>query len=153
MSIEVQAPVNKKQATTHVTTQIWVLPGKHILGDGIILEIPGFIIDILEPRSHQFISIQSLEEKGLRIEANIVMMCGCTISRNGLWDSEKMEIAALVSRNGETLKELPLELISENLFEGYFPTVEPGLYEIIIYAYDENTGNTGVDKVNYVVDE
>ena len=28
-----------------------------------------------------------------------------------------------------------------------------GQYELIVYAYDSRTGNTGVDKVNYVITE
>lgn len=74
--IEAYAPFNHKQSQVIVTTELWIIPGKHILGDGIILEIPGFIIDILEPRTHQFIPFNSLEDGKLKIRANIVMMCG-----------------------------------------------------------------------------
>lgn len=43
--------------------------------------------------------------------------------------------------------------VSTNLFEGSDLIDQPGNYELILYAYDKQTGNTGVDKVNYVIFE
>src|SRR5690606_25689654 len=55
VTIEVYAPFSKKQATAISSTQLWLIPGKDILGDGIILEVPGFVIDILSPQTHEII--------------------------------------------------------------------------------------------------
>lgn len=151
LHISVTAPVNQRQAAIEATTEVWAIPGKDILGDGIVLEIPGFIIDVLAPRTHQFISTGDLEDGLLPIEANVVMMCGCTISDGGLWDANKMEVRAIVKRDGELLAEVPLNIESSNLFKGSVAAKEGGLYEIVVYAYDPATGNTGVDKVNVVV--
>ncbi|MFQ5627958.1 MAG: hypothetical protein ACE5I1_04290 [bacterium] len=38
-------------------------------------------------------------------------------------------------------------------FQAEYPTEKPGVYEFIVYAYDANTGNTGVDRVSFVVGE
>ena len=149
--IEVFSPINNKQARITASTEIWLIPGKHILGDGVVLEIPGFIIDILNPRTHQFIELSSLENNTLKIQANIVMMCGCTISKNGLWDSEKMEVKAIIKHNGTKLTEITLNNMATNFFEGNLPIKEKGIYEAIVYAYSESTGNTGVDKVSYII--
>ncbi len=46
-----------------------------------------------------------------------------------------------------------MSLVSTNLFEGSYPIDAPGNYELVMYAYHEKTGNTGVDKVNYVIFE
>ena len=151
LHISVTAPVNQRQAAIEATTEVWAIPGKDILGDGIVLEIPGFIIDVLAPRTHQFISTGDLEGGLLSIEANVVMMCGCTISDGGLWDANKMEVKAIVKRDGELVGEVPLQIDSPNLFKGAVEAKEGGLYEIVVYAYDAATGNTGVDKVNVVV--
>jgi hypothetical protein len=37
------------------------------------------------------------------------------------------------------------------LFDGNTTMQLPGNYELIVYAYNSKTGNTGVDKVNYVL--
>lgn len=153
ITIEVYSPINNKQARVNASTELWLIPGKHILGDGIIIEISGFIIDILEPRTHHYISLTSVENKPFKLKANMVMMCGCPINKNGLWDSEQIEVKAIVKLNGELLTEVSLNLVSTNLFEGEFTINNTGQYEVIIYAYEERTGNTGVDKVNYVINE
>lgn len=149
--IEVVSPINKKQATVNVKTELWLIPGKHILGDGIIIEIPGFIIDILEPHTHKYISLTSVKDKPFKLRANIVMMCGCGISKGGLWDANKIEVKAIIKKDGKKLTEVSLQSVSTNLFEGEFSLTESGQYEATIYVFDENTGNTGVDKVNYVI--
>src|SRR5699024_6820804 len=42
LTIEAKAPINAKQAKVMSSTQLWVIPEKDILGDGVVLEIPGF---------------------------------------------------------------------------------------------------------------
>ncbi len=46
-----------------------------------------------------------------------------------------------------------MSLLLTNLFEGDYRINAAGNYELILYAYNEKTGNTGVDKVNYVIYE
>ncbi|MBK1896117.1 hypothetical protein [Chryseobacterium paridis] len=151
ISIEVLSPFNHKQAQAKVSTELWVIPGKDILGDGIILEIPGFIIDILKPRTHQYITLNSISGKPFQIQANIVMMCGCVIDKGGVWDSDKFETKVILNKDGKFVGESNLSLVSTNLFEGNISISTPGNYELFVYAFDPKTGNTGVDKINYVV--
>ena len=153
VSIEVTSPFNNKQAQAKVSTELWLIPGKDILGDGIILEVPGFIIDILKPRTHHYIPLSSVKGKSFKIQANIVMMCGCTISKGGLWNGDQIEVKGILKKDGATFREVPLSIISENLFEGEVVLDSAGQYELIIYAYDPASGNTGVDKVNYILSE
>jgi hypothetical protein len=153
VSIEVLSPFNNKQAQTRVSSEFWMIPGKDILGDGIIMEVPGFIIDILQPRTHQYIPLKSINGKPLQIQANIVMMCGCVIEKGGVWDSDKIETKAIINKDGKFVREVNLTLVSTNLFEGSFPVSRAGNYEIILYAFDPKTGNTGVDKINYVISQ
>lgn len=153
VKIEVFAPFHQKQATVTSTTELWLIPGKDIVGDGIIVEIPGFIVDVLQPRTHQFIALQSLERQKMTVQANIVMMCGCTVSKGGIWDSEDIEAKGIVKRNGKNVEEIDLALRSPNLFEGVLTVEDPGDYEVVVYAYNSASGNTGVDKIHFVVTE
>jgi len=153
VTIEVIAPFNQKQAQAIVSTELWLIPGKDILGDGIILEIPGFIIDIVKPQTHQNISLKTINDKPLQIQANIVMMCGCTIEKGGIWNSDEIEVKGILKKDGKNSKEITLSLISTNLFEGNLLINGTGNYELIVYAYHAKTGNTGVNKVNYILSE
>ncbi len=151
VTIEVNSPLNYKNAKVLASVQLWLIPGKHILGDGIIVEIPGFIIDILTPRTHQYISLNSVKNELFPIRTNIVMMCGCIISKGGTWDADEIEIKAVIKRNNKFVFEKPLKFVDVNLFEGTFKIEKEGKYEIIVYAYNPQTGNTGVDKINFVI--
>jgi len=153
VSIEEVSPYNHRQAQAKVSTELWLIPGRDIVGDGIILEIPGFIIDILKPRTHQYISLKAIKDNPFLIQANIVMMCGCVIEKGGVWNSDEIEVKSILKKDGEYIKEIIMSLTSTNLFEGSFLINTAGNYELILYAYNEKTGNTGVDKVNYVVYE
>ncbi|RNL92960.1 hypothetical protein ED312_02820 [Sinomicrobium pectinilyticum] len=151
VNIEVLSPFNNKQAQVKATTELWLIPGKHILGEGIILEIPGFIIDILKPRTHQYISLSTVKDTPIRVKANIVMMCGCVINKGGTWDSEDMEVKGILKKDGKHIKNIDMSLTETNLFEGNIPVESAGNYELTVYAYNPESGNTGVDKVNYVI--
>jgi len=150
VTVEARAPFHRKNSMAQASTQLWLLPGKDILGDGVVLEFSGYVIDILSPNTHQYIPLKSIAQ-GLEVKANIVMMCGCPIERGGLWDSGDMEVKAVVKNNGKPITTLTLENTSRNLFQGKLQTLEAGNYEITVQAYDPNTGNTGVDRINYVV--
>lgn len=147
VTIEAIAPINKKQASVRTTIQQWILPGKNILGDGIVLEIPGFVIDILSPQTHETIA----GSNEVSISANVVLMCGCPITSGGMWNAENYEVNAIVSkRSGET-RTIPLKIGSKvSTFSGK-ATFTPGNYEITVYAFDPATGNTGLDKTNIII--
>ncbi len=154
ITIEAQAPGHHRQAQVMVSTQVWMIPGRDILGDGIILEIPGFAVDVLLPRQHQFISLESLPNRLLPIRANMVMMCGCTISDGGLWNAREMEVTAIITKDGEQVRALPLAIgDTDNLFEGDWMVDEPGTYQLTVYGFDPRTFNSGVDVVNIVINE
>ena len=146
VEVEAHAPINKKQAIIKSTTQLWVIPGKDIMGDGVVLEIPGFIIDILSPQTHERIPNGISTE----IKANIVMMCGCPIDEDGLWDANGFEIKAVIETEG-FFKEVELQQTEKSsTFSGNID-LSKGNYTITVYAFDSKTGNTGVDKTNIII--
>lgn len=147
VTVEAYAPYNKKQARVLSSTQLWLIPGKDITGDGLVLEIPGFVVDILSPQTHERLK----EDETVSLKANVVMMCGCPVSEGGIWDASGYEVKAIISREGEKLKEVSLEPEEKSSTFSANTSLEKGLYEITIYAYDPVTGNTGLDKTNIIV--
>ncbi|MCP9200995.1 hypothetical protein MKO06_13840 [Gramella sp. GC03-9] len=147
ISIEAYAPINKKQAVVMSSTQLWAIPGKEITGDGVVLEIPGFVVDILSPQTHERIS----ESSEIEVTANVVMMCGCPVTKDGIWDANQYEVKAVITNEDGEKSELSLEQKDKpSTFTGKL-SLEKGLYEVLIYAYDPLTGNTGVDRTNIIV--
>ncbi len=111
--------------------------------------MPGFVVDVLEPPAH--VKLQGLP-KSVDLEANVTMMCGCPVTPGGLWDAERYEVRGLVKRNGEPGGETTLSYAgTASQFAGSVDVNEPGVYEVTVYAYDAQTGNTGVDRVTFIV--
>mgnify|MGYP006896871139 CR=1 FL=1 len=147
VTVEVRAPANQNLSRVTASTQLWVIPGKHITGDGLVLEIPGFAVDILSPQTHERIPAGQEVE----ITANIVMMCGCPITADGFWDANQYEITAIVNMEGESSQEIDLEIQEKpSTFSGKV-VLAPGNYEVTVYAYDPVTGNTGLDRTNIII--
>ena len=71
--VEVTAfgPLSQRQAANRVSATQWVMPGKDITGgDGWVLEIPGFVVDIQAPSNH----IKLTGAQDVQIQANLTMM-------------------------------------------------------------------------------
>ncbi len=149
VTIEAYAPFNKKQARVMSSTQMWVIPGKDISGDGVVLEIPGFTVDIISPQTHERIS----EDTEVEIMANIVMMCGCPVTENGIWDSTQYEIKALLTSEDGKTSEVKLNATDKASTFSAKTKLSKGLYEVLVYAFDPVSGNIGVDKTNIIVSQ
>ncbi|MBN2106801.1 MAG: hypothetical protein JW832_05190 [Deltaproteobacteria bacterium] len=153
VTIEVQAPYGQKQSMIKAATQAWLIPGKDMAGagDGIMLEIPGFSVDVLAPQAHEKMQLQNGAAR-IDIRANVMLMCGCPVEPGGVWDAKNYEVTALVKRNGAALMGVPMRYAGKiSTFAGSFDAVDPGFYEICVYAYAPQTGNTGVDTTTIVV--
>ena len=147
VTIEATAPVNKKQASVRATTQLWILPGKNIEGEGIILEVPGFVVDILAPQTHETIA----GGNEISISANVVLMCGCPVTSGGMWNGDNYEVNALITKAGGDTKTIPLKIRDKaSTFYGE-ASLTSGNYEITVYAFDPVSGNTGLDKTNIII--
>lgn len=149
ITVEAHAPGNMDNPIV-ASTQLWVIPGKHILGDGIILTIPGFAVRSLSPQPGQTFKLS--KQKNIPLKAHIVTMCGCPVTPNGLWDANGYEIKAIIRKDNETVKTVKMVYAGEkSTFSALSPIEEPGTYEVYLYAYDPKTGNTGVDKTSFTV--
>ena len=147
VTIEALAPVNKKQATVRSSTQQWIIPGKNIGGDGIILEVPGFVVDILSPQTHETIK----DGKQIAITANVVLMCGCPVTPGGIWNADNYEVSALISESGNEAISIPLMSQEKASTFSANANLSSGNYEITVFAFDPVSGNTGLDKTNIII--
>jgi hypothetical protein len=152
LKVTARGPLAQPQAINTVSMTQWVVPGKDIAGgDGLLLEMPGFVVDILAPPAHQK---RSAGAEPIEVRANVTMMCGCPIVPGGLWDADQYEVAAIVRRDGETVPGFELSYAGEtSQFSGRLDVSEPGAYEVTVYAYDPENGNTGVDKTSFILAE
>ena len=143
-------PLGQRQSAVSVSSTQWVVPGKHITGgDGWVLEMPGLVVDVLDPPAH---AQMGGTPHRIKLAANVTAMCGCPIEPGGLWDADKLEVAAILAKNGETQGTVPLRFAgTTSQFETELELKEPGIYEATVYAYDPANGNTGLDRVTFML--
>lgn len=150
VEISASGPSAQKQSTNKVSITQWILPGKDIVvGDAILLELPGFAVDILSPPSHVMLGEVP---QSVKIRANVTMMCGCPIEPQGLWDANTYEIKTMLKKDGKDAGTIEMKYAGEkSQFEADYQVTEPGTYEVTVYAFDPSNGNTGLDKTTFMV--
>jgi hypothetical protein len=152
IEVTARGPLGQPQATNTASVTQWVVPGKPVTGgDGLQLELPGFVVDVLAPPAHLKLSGAA---QSVLLRANVCMMCGCPVMPDGLWDADRFEVAALIYHNGTRLGPRPLAYAGQaSQFRAVLEISEAGAYEVVVFAYDPANGNTGVDKTTFVVTE
>lgn len=70
LEITAHGPLAQRQAAVSASTTRWVLPGKGLAtGDGVVLELAGFAVDVLAPPAHSIVAGQEVE-----VRINLVML-------------------------------------------------------------------------------
>jgi hypothetical protein len=150
-TVEVQAAAGPGNSRIKSSTQLWLIPGKDITGDGVTVEIPGFFVEVQAPRSTETVPLTD-GKAVLPVKVRVTMMCGCPIEPGGLWNADQYEVKAILRKNGGSGQIRPLPFTgTTSLFGGRLDLREAGSYELIVYAYDPRTGNTGVDRTAFSV--
>jgi hypothetical protein len=138
-------PYGYRQSLQEASVTSWVIPGKDIVGDGIILNMPGFIVDAWT---------RVLEGGKVDIYTKASMLCGCPIMPDGLWDPANYQASAFIMQNGKKIDEVPLKFTGPvGMFSAKIAISTPGHYKAIVYIIDQETGNVGVDRTMFEITE
>ena len=140
--IRASGPLESSDATQELAVTTWVVPGRPIGGDGIVLTLPGLIVKPVR---------QATLSGRLPLVADVKLMCGCPITKGGLWDADDYEVRALITHDGRPAGDAALAFTGEtNRFAGAIAVPATGRYQITVWAHNSKTGNTGA--TNYTVD-
>ena len=70
ITVDIEAPYIHKENTTKNSAQIWMIPGRDIIGEGLIVEVPGFSVDAAAPGKAKLVNGSAV----IPVEARIVMI-------------------------------------------------------------------------------
>ena len=152
IQVSAYGPLDKRFTANRASATQWIVPGKHVTGgDGWVLELPGLLVS---PNLAASTVPLSKAVSGIRIEAEVMLMCGCPIKPGFHWKPTDYEVVAIVRRGDDDVGQFPLRYAgADSEFETQFTTHLPGVYDISVYAYDSASGNTGVGQIELTVTE
>lgn len=139
-------PLDYPQAMQSASKTLLLVPGQHIEGDGVVLELHGFIVEVQAP--------QAGSELGERLEvtARVRMLCGCPIEPGGLWDADEKQVVARLKAGGEILASAPLEFSGRtSVFTGTLDVpreARGGEVQLEVLASDAERENFGHHEIS-----
>lgn len=145
VEIVAEGPLKYPQALQRATRTLLLLPGQHVQGEGILLEIAGFIVDVPA-------TITADAGQPVAVRAKVTMTCGCPTEPGGLWNADHISVSARILREGVVAKDLVLKYAGQqSTYEGTIPSLEAGVYGVEITASDVRAANFGRALTNLTV--
>lgn len=141
--IQVTGPLAEGDSIHTLTATTWLIPGRDMVDPGIVLHMPGLLV--------QLVSVDR-QSNQLNVEADVSMLCGCPITEGGLWDAAEFQVMGELYREGKRIAQAPLAFTGKtNRFSGQLEASEPGEFELVVHAFQDNRDNAGVDRQFIVV--
>lgn len=158
LEITAYGPLGGLQSAHRVTTTQWIVPGQSLdEPPGFVVEIPGLLVQVMEPATHLAILSTSLPYT-VPLQANVTMMCGCQIADGQPWIPSDFAVTAAIGPVGQP----PLEIVkldfpgaTPSLYFGSYtvPAGATGFYQAVFTAVQRSTGNTGTGTATFFVKE
>ncbi len=141
VEISAEAPLGNAQATQRSSKTMLLVPGEDVLGDGVLLEIHGFIVTALAPVADAKVKSGSPFE----VRVTVTMSCGCPTEPDGLWDANRIRVVARLLRDGKVQSEIPMTYAGvQNTFHVDVPVTAAGPLELQVLALDPASANFGM---------
>jgi hypothetical protein len=156
LEISAYGPLGGLQSALQVTATQWIVPGQVLDGPpGFVVEIPGLLVQVMEPATHLAIPSTSLPYT-VPLQANVTMMCGCQIAAGQPWIPSDFQVTAAIGPVGQPATEtvaLSFPGTAPSLFFGSWevPAGSTGFYQAVLTAVQLSTGNTGTGTATFFI--
>lgn len=139
VEIVVEGPLGTAHAMQRASKTVLMVPGQHLEGEGVIVVLNGFTVEILSPAEG------TVTDGELEVQARVTMLCGCPTEPGGLWDANHIEITARLVRDGRVVAEVPLAYAGQtSTYRGTIASPGSGEAELQVIAVDVGRANTGM---------
>lgn len=148
VEVVAEGPLGYPHAVQRASATTLLVPGRDVTGDGLVLTLHGFIVEVLEPSSGATVRTTSSGDT-VEIRARVRMMCGCPTRPGGLWDASRYDIRGQLLRDGVVVAEEPLDFTgTTSEFAGTLATPDGGATAVRVVATDADRVNFGVHTVD-----
>jgi len=109
---------------------VLLVPGEDVIGDGIVLVLHGYIVELVEP------TVMARAE--VNVLARVRGLCGCPFTSGGMWDADSLRVRALVYHGTTIVKEVLLVHTGEpSLFGGTVSLEDAQLFTTRLKEFDQ----------------
>lgn len=144
VEIRAEGPLDFPQAMQSAAITMLLVPGRDIGGDGVVLTLHGFIVEVLAPAAPA-VAEPAAE---LAVEARVRLMCGCPTEPGGLWDADGYTIKGQLLKGDQVVAEVPLEYAGRSsIFQGRIGVPVVGAERLRVVASDPAGINFGMADV------
>ena len=117
------------QSSTRASKTLLLFPGEHVDGEGLLLELHGFNIELLAPTEGV------MKSTPVPVRIKLTMVCGCPIEPDGMWNADEINVRVQVFREGERVAEQPMTFAGEvSHFATELEALTPGTYSLRVLA-------------------
>lgn len=152
VSIEASGPYGQMQSLVKSSTDYLLLPGKdYASGNGIVVELSGFIVDIMTPAINHTTKFKT--DLTLPLQAQIAKLCGCHVDKSSPWPPERYDVEANVYRGDVFLASVKMDKLDQaGLYGANLKFQEPGTYRVMVTSFDAKTKESGVDSTTITLE-
>jgi hypothetical protein len=154
MLVEVTAegPLAYPASSQRASTTVWLTPGQDTIGDGIVLHLYGYIVEIEYPKPGEPL----IARDDVILRASVRTLSGALVRPYGDWDSRKIQLYGELMVDNRVLERLQLFYSGEGAtFEAPFfvplPNEAPDGITLRVIAADTAAGNFGINQAKYPV--
>jgi hypothetical protein len=152
VQISAEGPLAYPASLQKTTKTLLLIPGQHLMQDGIVLHLHGYLVQIEQPKPRAAL----IAKDDVKLRASVRTLSGSLVRPHGDWDSRKIRIYGEVLIGDRITERLQMFYDEgSRAFEAPFfvpPSKEvPDGITLRVIAMDLSTGNSGMDQVTYPV--
>lgn len=152
VEVAAEGPLAYPASMRRATKTVLLIPGQDLTGDGIVLHLYGYIVQIEQPNPGESL----IAKDDVKLRASIRTLSGTLVRPHGDWDSRKLRIYGEVLIGDRVVERLQMFYSGEKAsFEAPFfvplPQDAPDGMTLRVIAADAAAGNFGMGQAKYPV--
>lgn len=143
--IRAHGPLAYPEAAATASTTVLLIPGQHIAGDGVVLDLHGYIVEITSPQSPRM----ARSGRRVTVQARVRMLCSCPTGEGELWRAGT--VLARFRQGEEATAAVPLAGAGGgSLYAGELTVPAAGSWLLEVTAADPARANFGMARTTFI---
>jgi len=146
VEIAAEGPLGYPDQMARTAKRLVLLPGGDVGGDGIVLELHGYVLDLLAPDTTAALPAGA----PVAVRARVRMLCSCPTQPGGMWEASTVEARLL--QGDRVVHRGALAYAGETShYMGTLPPPTQGRYTLEVVAASHSSATFGVVRRSIVV--